>query len=410
MGGDPGGSAAAPAEVGQTLRALQPVVVQRRRVLDRQDDRLAPAALRRRLQMRLENVVHRNLRVGKQPVRGLALRLAREHLRQRPSGLLLPRPAHPGNAVPDPRVGMRAAGVLPRRPARAFGKRRLRSPSDRPGRRPAELLAPVRGQRADPDPPLRTPPPRGLPGMRPSGRPVAGSRVPGPDESEGGQGTDPVRRLPVRRKPRRREAQDPRGQIAHPDARKDQETVVLRDPTDVRRPRRRAPADEIVARLRMPSGRPEADPAQAAVPLRDDPVPQPRPRRQGRPLRMQLRHHRPPGPDVRSIGRHLQPDLPEILERRLDPGIRNRSRRTGMRRGGSRPRLRKLDPQIRRQSRKRAPRGAEAEIPLRVAPIRGLAKPARQRVARAALLGDRLPKPRPYVGAEPPLNLFHDRH
>ena len=65
-------------------------------------------------------------------------------------------------------------------------------------------------------------------------------------------------------------------------------------------------------------------------------------------------------------------------------------------------------PQIRRQSRKRATRRGQAEIPLRVAPIRAFAKPARQGVARAALLGRRLQKPRPDAGAEPPLQLFHD--
>ena len=42
--------------------------------------------------------------------------------------------------------------------------------------------------------------------------------------------------------------------------------------------------------------------------------------------------------------------------------------------------------------------------PLRVAPIRDLARPSRQRAARAAVLGDRFPKPHLDSGAEPPLH------
>ena len=258
---------------------------------------------------------------------GLALRLARKHLRDRPSGLVLPRLAHHGNALPDPTVGMRAAGVFPFRPAGPVRKRRLRRPSDLFGGRAAELLAPVAGQRPDPDPPLRPPPPRGPPGKAPAGGPVARARMPGPGVRAGRQGTDAVRRLPVSRKALRRQGQNPRGQIPNPDARKDQEAVVLHQPPEIRRPRPRTPADERVARLRMPAGGLEADPAQTAAPLRDDPVAQPRPRRQGRALRMPPRHHRPPGPDLRRAVRRLEPDRPEIAERRLDPRIRNRVRR-----------------------------------------------------------------------------------
>ena len=138
-----------------------------------------------------------------------------------------------------------------------------------------------------------------------------------------------VRRLPVRRKALSRQGQNPRGQIPNPDARKDQEAVVLHKPPEIRRPRPGAPADERVARLRMPAGGLEADPAQTAAPLRDDPAAKPRARRQGRPLRMPERHHRPPGPDVRRAGRRLEPDRPEIAERRLDPRIRNRVRSDG---------------------------------------------------------------------------------
>ena len=90
--------------------------------------------------------------------------------------------------------------------------------------------------------------------------------MPGAGVRAGRQGADAVRRLPVRRKALSRQGQNPGGQIPNPDARKDQEAVVLHKPPEIRRPRPRAPADERVARLRMPAGGLEADPAQAAAP------------------------------------------------------------------------------------------------------------------------------------------------
>ena len=189
----------------------------------------------------------------------------------------------------------------------------LQCPSDR---RPAAVPRSGASARAVPRPPRHG-------SIRPPGsrRPQAGT-----DLRVDGQGTQAVRRLPVRRKPVRRQSENPRGQIANPDARKNQEPVVLHQPTEVLRPRPGAPADVRVARLRMPAGRPEADPAQ-----------------------------------------------------------------------------------IRCQSRKRAPRRGQAEILLRVAPIREFAKPARQRAARAVLLRDRPPRSHPDACAETPLYLFHDK-
>ena len=54
-------------------------------------------------------------------------------------------------------------------------------------------------------------------------------------------------------------------------------------------------------------------------------------------------------------------------------------------------------------------RRGQAELPLRIVPIRDFAKALRQGAARATLLGDRRPKPRHDVGTEPPLQLFHDK-
>ena len=70
---------------------------------------------------------------------------------------------------------------------------------------------------------------------------------------------------------------------------------------------------------------------------------------------------------------------------------------------------RKPHAQIRRQGRKRPPRRGQTEIPLRVAPIRKCAKLPRKGAACAAFLGDRLPKPNPDAGTEPPLQPFHDK-
>ena len=168
-----------------------------------------------------------------------------------------------------------------------------------------------------------------------------------------------MRRLPVRRKALRRQGQNPRSQIPNPDARKDQEAVVLHQPPDVLRPRPGAPADERVARLRMPAGGLEADPAQTAAPLRDDPAAKPRPRRQGRALRMPPRHHRPPGPDVRRAVRRLEPDRPKIAERRLDPRIRNwlRSDAPGRPQAqGAPPEAARPDPPPSPEARAREPR------------------------------------------------------
>lgn len=52
---------------------------------------------------------------------------------------------------------------------------------------------------------------------------------------------------------------------------------------------------------------------------------------------------------------------------------------------------------------------ARQSSPLRIVLIRDFAKALRQGAARATLLGDRRPKPRHDVGAEPPLQLFHDK-
>ena len=73
-----------------------------------------------------------------------------------------------------------------------------------------------------------------------------------------------------------------------------------------------------------------------------------------------------------------------------------------------RARRRKRQALIRRQSRKRAEARQSSSFALRQ-PIHEFANAARQRAARAALLGDSRPKPNPDVGTEPPLYLFHDK-
>ena len=99
------------------------------------------------------------------------------------------------------------------------------------------------------------------------------SRISDP-AAEGGHSPTPVRR----------QSEDPRGQVGNPDARKNQEPVVLHKPIKVRHPR-----------PRLPAGGPEAGPAQTAVPLGDEPLAQPRVGRRRRAQRMaqfQLRPRR----------------------------------------------------------------------------------------------------------------------
>ena len=199
-----------------------------------------PTVLRRRLDMRLENVVHLHLRVRKQPVRRLALRLAREHLRQRPSGLLLPRPrpswqCGPGSGRRDARCG--------RNPA---------PPS------PPEAATP-RGPK-----PARPDSAHGRPEGSGDGRSPRSARCSPP--------------APLRPHPKKADCAPPRKARGHP--------LPIPQKTF-----------SLGGHFCMPIGG----------------------------------HYWM----LIDIGRDLQPDLPEILERRLDPGIRNRSRRTRIRPGGS---------------------------------------------------------------------------
>ena len=393
MGEDAPRALAAAAEPVEPPGRNQPVMVQRRRVLDRKHEPLGPAALDRRLEMRCQDVLHAHPRVRQQPVGRLLLGPAGEDLRQRLSEMLLPCRAHPDKAPPHPPVGVGAAPVFALGPVPAAGQRV--GPAQDPLRLPAQPPPPARRQRLEPDGAAhaRTPPGGQLRAAPPPRGPVAQPGLPRPGEGLRQHRAHAVGRLPVVGDALRRQAKGPGCQPPHPDAGKQQEPVVAHHKADVGHAGVGRPADRTVAGAELHPGRGEADAAQHTMPFRTDPVAELGARRTAPPLGMVRPDHCLPAAAVLRIRHRFKRQGPELAERAGQLPVGEVRAGTRSRTGRGRQRLRKPQARLHGQTGQEPAGRGKARPAGMVAPILPLAELAGQGGPRQAAV--------PAGGAEP---------
>ena len=245
------------------------------------------------------------------------LRRAGEDHRQRRSRGMFPRPAHVYHPVAQTAIGMGTALVLDVGPVRILHQVRGRRRTEPAVRFPAQGRAPARSQRLDPyrfrrhrAAPRRTSrSPRGT--TLPAGSPVAGAGPVGADIAVGHQRPHPVCRFPVVSKARRRQRQRMRYQVVDPNPAQQEKTVVVEHMPEIRNPRRRRPANEVITRLLVPACRRKADAAEAAVNRRPGPVAK-LGTRHPRPALGMMACHQPPPQGSVAIADGLQSHRAEI--------------------------------------------------------------------------------------------------
>ena len=255
-------------------------------------------------------MVHGHAPVRQQPIGRLALRAGRKDRRDRGPRTVTPRPPDAHDPIPDPTVGMRAARVFPLCPIRALVHVQCRRRADIPCRFGAQHRLPIRRQRLHPHRARHRALtatgrlPRGSSRTTlPARRPIAGAGMVGADIAVGHHRAHLVCRLPVDRHAAGRQFQHPRGQTVDPHAGQEQKAMIVDHQAQLRGPGVRRPADELVARLLVPTRSAKPNAAKAAMNRRTHPIAQLAARSPCPALRVMSRHHRLPKASVR-IPRH----------------------------------------------------------------------------------------------------------